>query len=89
MSGTIPPLPQYAFMAWCLVKAQGQLYLTFTHIRVMQPKIFTVQFWFLYLEPVYIRQALQLTEARFILVSTSPPQPHFSTLYVVTAASTF
>jgi hypothetical protein len=27
MSGTIPSLPQYAFMAWCLVKAQGQLYL--------------------------------------------------------------
>jgi len=26
MSGTIPPLPQYAFMAWYLVKAQGQLY---------------------------------------------------------------
>jgi hypothetical protein len=26
MSGAIPPLPQYAFMAWCLVKAQGQLY---------------------------------------------------------------
>jgi hypothetical protein len=26
MSGAIPPL-QYAFMAWCLVKAQGQLYL--------------------------------------------------------------
>jgi hypothetical protein len=25
MSGAIPPLPQYAFMAWCLVKAQGQL----------------------------------------------------------------
>jgi hypothetical protein len=23
-------LPQYAFMAWCLVKAQGQFYLTFT-----------------------------------------------------------
>jgi hypothetical protein len=21
MSGAIPPLPQYAFMAWCLVKA--------------------------------------------------------------------
>jgi hypothetical protein len=29
MSGTIPPFPQYAFMAWCSVKAQGQLYLTF------------------------------------------------------------
>jgi hypothetical protein len=27
MNGTIHPLPQYAFMAWCLVKAQGQLYL--------------------------------------------------------------
>jgi hypothetical protein len=28
MSGDIPPLPQYAFMAWCSVKkAQGQLYL--------------------------------------------------------------
>jgi hypothetical protein len=27
MNGAIPPLPQYAFMAWYLVKAQGQLYL--------------------------------------------------------------
>jgi hypothetical protein len=27
MSGAIPPFPQYAFMAWCLVKAQKQLYL--------------------------------------------------------------
>jgi hypothetical protein len=27
MSGAIHPLPQYAFMAWCLVKARGQLYL--------------------------------------------------------------
>jgi hypothetical protein len=27
MSGAIHPLLQYAFMAWCLVKAQGQLYL--------------------------------------------------------------
>jgi hypothetical protein len=26
MDAAIPPLPQYAFMAWCLVKAQG-LYL--------------------------------------------------------------
>jgi len=24
--GAIPPLPQYAFIAWCSVKAQGQLY---------------------------------------------------------------
>jgi hypothetical protein len=27
MSRAIPSLPQYAFMAWCSVKAQGQLYL--------------------------------------------------------------
>jgi hypothetical protein len=26
MRGAIPPLPQYAFMAWCSAKAQGQLY---------------------------------------------------------------
>jgi hypothetical protein len=32
MTGAIPPLPQYAFMTWCLVKAQGLylFYLTFT-----------------------------------------------------------
>jgi len=30
MCRTIPPLSQYAFMAWCSVKAQGQFYLTFT-----------------------------------------------------------
>jgi hypothetical protein len=27
MSGATPPLPQYAYMAWCSAKAQGQLYL--------------------------------------------------------------
>jgi hypothetical protein len=27
MRGGIPPLPQYAFMVWCSVEAQGQLYL--------------------------------------------------------------
>jgi hypothetical protein len=30
MSGAIPPLTQYAFMAWCLVKAQGYFTFTFT-----------------------------------------------------------
>jgi hypothetical protein len=29
MRGAIPPLPQYAFMAWCSVNAEGQL-LSFT-----------------------------------------------------------
>jgi len=28
MSGAVSQLPQYVFMAWCLVKAQGQLYLS-------------------------------------------------------------
>jgi hypothetical protein len=28
MRGAIPPLSQYVFMAWCSVKAQGQLYLS-------------------------------------------------------------
>jgi len=27
MRGVIPPFLQYAFMAWCSVKAQGQIYL--------------------------------------------------------------
>jgi hypothetical protein len=27
MRGAISPLPQYTFMAWCSVKAQGQFYL--------------------------------------------------------------
>jgi hypothetical protein len=27
MGGAVPPLPQYAFMAWCSGGAQGQLYL--------------------------------------------------------------
>jgi hypothetical protein len=31
MSGAIPPLPQYALMAWCSFtkKSQGQIYLYF------------------------------------------------------------
>jgi hypothetical protein len=34
MSEAIPPLPQYAFMARCLVKAQGQLYLYLLPVRI-------------------------------------------------------
>jgi hypothetical protein len=33
MNGAIPPLPQYAFMAWCSVEAQGQLYLYLLQIK--------------------------------------------------------
>jgi hypothetical protein len=35
MSGTIPPLPKYAFMARCSVKAQGQLYLNNNEAQLM------------------------------------------------------
>jgi hypothetical protein len=39
MSVAVPPLPQYTFMAWCLVKAQGQPYLyLFTKIFVPHPE---------------------------------------------------
>jgi len=38
MSGTIPPLPQYAFMALCSVKAQGQLYLCLYMWLKMRPR---------------------------------------------------
>jgi hypothetical protein len=36
MHGAIPLLPQYAFMAWCSVKAQGQLYLYLTSTSLIQ-----------------------------------------------------
>jgi hypothetical protein len=38
MRGGIPPLPQYAFMAWCSVKAEGQLY--FYHTLGIRRSIF-------------------------------------------------
>jgi len=40
MRGATPLVPQYAFMAWCSVKAQGQLYF-FTFIR---PTTLTVKY---------------------------------------------
>jgi hypothetical protein len=33
MLGAIPPLPQYAFMAWCLVKHRDNFTFTFTATR--------------------------------------------------------
>jgi len=33
MRVAIPQLPQYSFMAWCLVKAQGQLYIYLLHLK--------------------------------------------------------
>jgi hypothetical protein len=39
MSGAIPPLLQYAFMAWCSVKAQGQIYLYLYRIQESMNKL--------------------------------------------------
>jgi hypothetical protein len=33
MSGVIPPLPQYVFMAWCLVKHRGNFTFTITILQ--------------------------------------------------------
>jgi hypothetical protein len=47
MRGAIHPLPQYAFMAWCLVKAQGQLYFYVNFINYenyLWGKIFKLRF---------------------------------------------
>jgi hypothetical protein len=35
MSGAIPPLPHYAFMVWCSVKAQGKLIFTLVVVVVV------------------------------------------------------
>jgi len=34
MSGAVPPLFQYAFMAWCTAKVQEQLYLIFYYFTL-------------------------------------------------------
>jgi hypothetical protein len=36
MRGAIPPLPQYVFMAWCLVKHRDNFTFTFTLNVVLQ-----------------------------------------------------
>jgi hypothetical protein len=60
MCGAIPPLPHYALMAWCSVKAQGQLYLLPAYVHDIQLNIFTISsewftFWLLFInkEGVY------------------------------------
>jgi len=42
MREAIPPLPQYVFMAWGLVKAQGQLYLHIYNVANEGRFIFSV-----------------------------------------------
>jgi hypothetical protein len=40
MSGAIPPLPQYAFMAWCSVKIKRRDNFTFTLTPLLQSMFF-------------------------------------------------
>jgi hypothetical protein len=42
MSGAIPPLPQYAFMGWCLVEAQEQLYLLFIRLLIFEGRLLKI-----------------------------------------------
>jgi len=49
MSGTIPPLPQYASMAWCSVKAQGQLYFTLIYFTCQ----FNLIYYYFHLKEAY------------------------------------
>jgi hypothetical protein len=44
MSGAIHPLPQYAFMACYLAKAQGQLYIFFTFLLYKEKQITVLYF---------------------------------------------
>jgi hypothetical protein len=41
MGEAVPALPQYAFMAWCSVKAQGQLYLYLKGEKPTNGEIYT------------------------------------------------
>jgi len=55
MGGALPPLPQYAFMAWYSGGAQGQLYLSYPYVHIYVIKIlkeeFIICFTRLYLFP--------------------------------------
>jgi hypothetical protein len=55
MSGAIPPFPHYAFMAWCLVKAQGRLclYLCLFQSLSLSPVIY-VSLSLLFLLPSFL-----------------------------------
>jgi hypothetical protein len=69
MSGAIPPLPQYAFMAWCLVKAQGQLYL---YLYLFLPLSAPIELHHLLLVPVvaknryFMPQKNTLTDMKYL-----------------------
>jgi hypothetical protein len=59
MSGDVPPLPQYVFMAWCLVKRRDNFTFTFNRVSYNQGLERQVHFMpHLYLDIVIYEQAL-------------------------------
>jgi len=39
MRGTIPPLPQYVFMVWCLVKHRDNFTFTLQSLRISETEL--------------------------------------------------
>jgi hypothetical protein len=57
MTGAIPPLPQYAFIALCLVKAKGKLYLYLTLMYWSRMRISVFPYLkLLKYQPIFIQQ---------------------------------
>jgi hypothetical protein len=63
MLGAIRPLPQYAFLAWCTVKARGQLYLYIARDREKERE----RIYFLvqtsrpvYINPIMVVKSIEL-----------------------------
>jgi hypothetical protein len=63
MSGAIPLFLQYAFMAWCSVKAQGQLYLYIYQDRGENP---TLRSFLISLHSFNIAKLMKLRSVRWV-----------------------
>jgi uncharacterized membrane protein (GlpM family) len=70
MSGTIPLFPQYAFIVWCSVKAQGQFYL---HLVILYFTFFLELCYFMLTShPVYHRGRCDLKKKYFSSPTSVP-----------------
>jgi hypothetical protein len=67
MGGAIPPFPQYAFMASCSVKAQGQLYFHLYYMRLCSLSLIS---WKLYLisKLIWPQNDLNLANGQFVVM---------------------
>jgi hypothetical protein len=69
MRGAIHSLPQYAFMTWCLVKAQRQLY-----FLLFEYYTFCSNFEVIHSQEIFIPKSLS-----YFLCHLAEKQPYFST----------